>query len=237
MPETERIIETQVDENAWRQHIARYEFAREYVANKSILDVACGTGYGTYFLAGSCQKSITGVDVSSDAVAYAKTHYIRPGLEYHLGDALDLARYRGVEAVVSLETIEHLQEPEKFLAEVVRTLVPGGTFVVSTPNRSTGRLSDKPRNPFHIREWNIPEFRDLLTRYFEEVDLYDQFLYVGKKWYPGSRMISEVVLKAFYRDRLAMLHKWEVSPPDHSRIPLVKLIPRYVVAVCAKRRK
>jgi ubiquinone/menaquinone biosynthesis C-methylase UbiE len=235
--EIERIIESEVDENAWRQHITRYEFAKQFVEGKPILDVACGTGYGTYFLARACKTRIVGVDVSEEAIGYARAHYTYPGLEYHNGDALSLRQYAGIEAVVSLETIEHLAEPERFLDEVVKTLPSGGTFIVSTPNRATGRLSDKPRNPFHVREWNATEFMQLLSRYFGDVEFYDQFVYIGQSWYPGSRMLSDLILRTLRPDVLTGLCKWEVTRPHNTNIPLVKLLPKYIVAVCARPKQ
>ena len=233
----ERIIESEVDENAWRQHISRYEFAKPYVQDKAILDVACGTGYGTFFLARSCSTKITGVDVSSEAVTHAKTHYSHPSLEYRLGDALDLSPYKGVGAVVSLETIEHLQEPERFLGEVVKLLPADGTFVVSTPNRESGKLTDKPRNPFHVREWNDEEFRALLSKYFGRVEFHDQFLYVAPLSYPGSRTVANLIIRALRPQLLETLGKWEVTRPEPTNLPLVRVIPKYIVAVCTQPKR
>lgn len=233
----ERIIESEVDDNAWRQHISRYEFAKPYVEGKPILDIACGTGYGTFFLARSCNTKIIGVDVSNEAVNHAKTHYSHPGLEYRLGDAMDLSPYKGVGAVVSLETIEHLQDPDRFLTEVVKLLPPEGTFIVSTPNRASGKLTDKPRNPFHVREWNAEEFMALLSKYFGRVEFHDQFLYVAPLAYPGSRTVANLIIKMVRPQIIERLGRWDVTRPEPTNLPLVHVIPRYIVAVCSQPKQ
>jgi len=237
MQELERIIESEADDNVWRQHITRYEFALPFLANKRVLDVACGTGYGTHFLARSGKVRVTGVDISEEAIAHAKSHYSCPGLEFRQGSALDIGDFTDIEAVNSLETIEHLEEPERFLKAVVGILPDNGTFIVSTPNRDGGNLSDKPHNPYHVREWNAEEFMALLRRYFGEVEFFDQFLYVGKGWFPGSRTLANLILRLAKPDVLPRLRKWEVTQPLDFSLPFVNLRPRYIVAVCRNPRK
>ncbi|RIZ72125.1 MAG: class I SAM-dependent methyltransferase, partial [Methylococcales bacterium] len=54
------------------------------------------------------------------------------------------------DVIVSFETIEHLPNPEKYLSAVSKMLKADGAFIVSTPVRTKGRLTDKPANPFHV---------------------------------------------------------------------------------------
>jgi len=78
------------------------------------------------------------------------------------------------DVIVSFETIEHLPNPEKYLSAVSKMLKADGAFIVSTPVRTKGRLTDKPANPFHVREWNADEFSDLITSYFSDVRVLGQ---------------------------------------------------------------
>jgi SAM-dependent methyltransferase len=78
-------------------------------------------------------------------------------------------------AIVCLQVIEHLWAPGEFLAECARVLRPGGLLVVSTPDRLSfspglGRW-EKPANPFHCREFDRSELRDLIAEHLEVTDL------------------------------------------------------------------
>jgi SAM-dependent methyltransferase len=67
--------------------------------------------------------------------------------------------------IICADVIEHLEYPEHLLSFITSTLAPGGTFIISTPDRdalySPGNL--QPSNPEHIREWNMQEFANFLT--------------------------------------------------------------------------
>jgi SAM-dependent methyltransferase len=97
-----------------------------------------------------------------------------------LGDAsrLDGIEDRTIDVVVSFETIEHLAHPGRFLAGLRRVLVPGGTLILSTPNRDVrdpgGNLNSTPANPFHLREWATSEFTQLLGGFFRVERVFGQ---------------------------------------------------------------
>ena len=83
--------------------------------------------------------------------------------------------------IVSLETVEHVEDDSAYTAEMQRVLKKDGLLLCSTPNRrvlNPGRtLSDHPFNQFHIREYSPSEFENLLRRYFGQVTLYGQSSY------------------------------------------------------------
>jgi ubiquinone/menaquinone biosynthesis C-methylase UbiE len=155
------------------QHLGRYEFASQFSQGKEVLDVACGTGYGAPILVAAGARSYRGVDISADAIRMAESRFkVSPKISFTLGDAcsLDGIEDGTIDVVVSFETIEHLADPRRFLAGLRRVLVPGGTLIVSTPNRAvrdpSGNLNSTPANPFHLREWNTSEFTQLLRNFF-----------------------------------------------------------------------
>src|SRR6202023_2371945 len=70
----ERVIPGQVNDDLWAEHMARYAFAARLATQARVLDIGCGTGYGTAELAQHAE-SATGIDISSDAILYARQHY------------------------------------------------------------------------------------------------------------------------------------------------------------------
>lgn len=167
----ERIIPDETAAGIVAIHLVRYAFARPLVAAGDVLDAACGVGYGSAYLAAEA-RSVVGVDIGADAVAYASSRY-GESAAFRQGDveALDFAD-ASFDAVCSFETIEHVEHPERAIEEFARVLRPDGVLVISTPNpRVTTR---NPENPFHRIEWSAGDFEALLRRCFSDVELYGQ---------------------------------------------------------------
>lgn len=168
----ERIVPDEEPAGVVALHLKRYVFAEPFCAGKTVLDAACGTGYGSARL-GAVAARVLGVDVDADAVAYARRRYGADNVEF---DAMDVAALRlddaSFDVVVSFETIEHLPDRDAFLREVVRVLRPSGTLVVSTPN--VPRTTERPANPFHRVEYSRADFERLLSGFFAHVELWGQ---------------------------------------------------------------
>jgi SAM-dependent methyltransferase len=161
----------------WYEHWHRYALIREWVAGKSVLDAACGEGYGSAFLAANAAR-VTGVDVSAEAIAHAKAKYAETAnLEYVEASvtAIPLPE-ASVDVVVSFETIEHLAEQEAMLAEFRRVLRPEGILVLSAPNRPVYSDGKNYRNEFHVREHDHAELAALLATEFPQSHWYAQRL-------------------------------------------------------------
>ena len=155
-------------------HLTRYRLAERYVNDKEILDMGCGAGYGTHSLS-KLARGILGVDLSEEAVAYAGSRYQAPNLRYETGDVTALPYEDGsFEAAISFEVIEHLEHPEALVAEAKRLLKDDGVFVVSTPDRQTYSNNRSLVNRHHLSEMYPLEFRELLERSFEHVQIYRQ---------------------------------------------------------------
>ena len=156
------------------EHKQRYEFASDYCKGKRVLDVACGTGYGSAIVAQSGAAHVVGVDLSIEAIA---SNGERPtNLTLTNGDACTLPFDDDTfDVVVSFETIEHLASPELLLAEISRALKPGGLCICSSPNRDFLPSSGaKEVNPFHLSEMSYEEFNQLFGKYFEISDRFSQ---------------------------------------------------------------
>jgi O-antigen biosynthesis protein len=170
------------------EHWHRYLYAAEMVKNKKVLDIASGEGYGSNILADSAM-SVTGVDISEEAVKHAGIKYKRDNLIYIAGSAskIPVEGSAVFDVVTSFETIEHIDENSQkmFLQEVKRLLKPGGIFIVSTPNKDLYTDKAASKNEFHVKEFYADEFRKFLSGFFKNVDFF------GQKVYPVSYIWNE----------------------------------------------
>jgi GT2 family glycosyltransferase/SAM-dependent methyltransferase/glycosyltransferase involved in cell wall biosynthesis len=156
------------------EHYHRYCFTRDLCDGRDVLDVASGEGYGAALLAGVA-RSVVGVEIDGPSVAHAAANYRADNLRFLQGDALALPLAdSSVDVVVSFETLEHLDDQNRFMAEVRRVLRPGGLFVVSTPDRSVYSAPGTEPNPYHKLELTEPEFRALLLNHYVNVTLLSQ---------------------------------------------------------------
>lgn len=153
----------------FQEALARYQFALKYVRKgDKVLDVACGTGYGSSLLA---QKGkVVGIDINRDAIKYAKRKYRR--VSFLVADAQKLPFKDGeFDLAVSFEFIEHIKKPEKLLHEVKRVLKRKGTFILSTPNKKFPKIVE---SPYHEKEYTYQELKKLLEEHFKKVTLYGE---------------------------------------------------------------
>jgi len=167
----ERVVPGLVDADLFNEHLARYQLAARWASGRRVLDAGCGTGYGSAELAGSA-ASVTAIDFSEDAIAYAREQFRAQNLEYRVGDCLALPD-GPFDLVVAFEVIEHLAAWPEFLLQVRRVLAPGGLFLVSTPNKlyyaeSRGQSGE---NPFHVHEFEYAEFSAELQKVFPHVGM------------------------------------------------------------------
>lgn len=172
----ERVVPNKTPHVILQEHISRYIFASEFFEDKVIIDVACGTGYGSYYLLKKGAKKVIAVDISKEAIEYASNLYKENNLEFVCADATRLPFCNDLfDGVVSFETIEHLSDYEQFLIECKRVLKKGGVFICSTPNkRVSSPHTAKPLNPFHLKEFYYYEFKEFLDKYFNNVKIHGQ---------------------------------------------------------------
>jgi SAM-dependent methyltransferase len=169
----ERVIPGQVNDDLWSEHVARYAFARRYADGKRVLDAGCGTGYGSAELA-QAAATVTGVDISADAIEYASASYPIPGLRFLESSCIAMpVPPESVDLVIAFEVIEHLTDYRAFLNECARVLTREGLLIVSSPNKryyAETRAATGP-NPFHEHEFEAGEFVRELERVFPNVRL------------------------------------------------------------------
>jgi len=173
----ERTLPGVREENYWFQrHLVAYDYVLSLAGGKRVLDLGSGEGYGTSLLS-TCAARAVGVDLAPEAIYHARRTYRRPNLRFMYSDIYDLdLEDDSFDLVCSLQVVEHLHDPARFMQEARRVLSPGGLCVITTPNRlliSPGR--DEPVNPFHIIEYDSRQFHDFMREFFDRVDMLGLF--------------------------------------------------------------
>ncbi len=163
------------EENYWfRRHLVVYEWIAAQLGGLRVIDMACGEGYGSDVLALTA-ASVVGVDANPEAHDHARLRYVAPNLRFarELVDTFSEA----ADAVVFLQTIEHLQDPGAVL-EHFRSLIGGhGSVFLSTPNVLTlaPKGAERSDNPWHVHEYRREEFERLCRQHFDRVEMHGLF--------------------------------------------------------------
>ena len=171
----ERTLPDVPEENYWFQrHLVVYEWIAERVAGRDVVDMACGEGYGADVLARRA-RSVVGVDANPEAHEHARLRYRRPNLRYERDLVETFAE--PCDAVVFLQTIEHVQDPGAILEHFKSMLASGGVAYVSTPNVLTLAPpgAERSGNPWHVYEYRPQEFAALCRAHFAHAELYGLF--------------------------------------------------------------
>jgi len=158
--------------NPYRRKLyERYRFCNGYIAGKAVLDVPCGTGWGTSLLGG--YRFALGVDISEDAVAFASEHYQRRGdLRFCVGDMASLpVDDDAVDVLICLEGFEHVAREigAAFVRETKRVVRRGGLLIMTCPI-----LDDRGKdsgNPHHVYEYPERELIEIFNEGFRILSL------------------------------------------------------------------
>lgn len=181
------------------QHLVRYDWASRFTRGRRVLDCASGLGYGSAILSDRGAREVVGVELSPDAVAYARGKHARANVKYFAGDgqrlhssdaAPDLgpgATLGRFGAIVCLETLEHFDDPRAALDGFAALLEPDGVLLVSVPND----LGMGVTNPFHRWKAGFDEVLGWLRSRFGHVDSYAQVHAVGSSVVPGALLCEE----------------------------------------------
>src|SRR6201994_2059711 len=107
----ERTLPDVPAENYWfRRHLAVYEWIGARVIGRRVLDMACGEGYGSEVLSRGA-AGVVGVDANPEAYEHARRRYRGQNLSFDRGLVETYGTPGSFDAVVFLQTIEHVQDP------------------------------------------------------------------------------------------------------------------------------
>lgn len=161
----------------WGEHLHRYQAAANLLDKEKplkVLDIACGTGFGSDLLA-KLGHSVVGGDISKNDVEACGQKYQRPNLVFQVVDGTNMPfANHTFDCVVSFETIEHTTQYQKMLLEFKRVVNKNGLVIISTPNFVINSPTGKVLNPFHTQEWKYEELAKLLDATFSYVKLMGQ---------------------------------------------------------------
>ena len=177
------------------EHLHRYNIISDLVKDKVVLDIACGTGYGSEILSQNA-KYVYGVDISKETIDYCNENYKRDNLSYMEGSISEIPiENNSIDAIVSFETIEHVTEElqEQFLREIPRVLKEDGILIISTPDKKIYSDIPKYTNEFHIKEFYKEEFKNFLSKIFKNVEFYYQGLQICDVIDDGTEQINKQV--------------------------------------------
>lgn len=210
----ERVIPGKTPRPLVLEHLARYRLALRLMNEGcKTLDAGCGAGYGTALLAERAAL-VAGMDISEEAVQYARGAFVRPNLFFARGDCRSLPfPDNSFDRVVVFEVIEHVAEQANCLREIRRVLAPKGVLILSTPNPAGPTKEVEELNPFHQNELQEHELLDLLRPHFGHVELlYQHALNVSS---------IESASRAGQSDTAEVVEDFSLDSP-----------PKYFVAVC-----
>ena len=208
------------------EHWHRYLWVSQRIADKRVLDIACGEGYGSALLA-EVAEYVLGVDISPLSVDHASATYIRSNIEFRVGTTSNIpCENASFDNVVSFETIEHLcvEDQILFLEETKRVLGENGSFIVSTPNKLLYSDRNAYKNEYHLREFYQDEFIVFLQQYFKHVILLGQRVYPTSYIWPTNYQSTEI-------------NEFQIDYINGQFFPITKDKKEnvYIIAVCSDK--
>jgi len=210
---SERVIEGQASQPIWELHMAAYRWATGYAKDKVVVDFGCGTGYGTRHL-GELARRVIGLDVDDVALAYARDRYSSNRITFQREPIADGT----ADLVVSFQVIEHV-DPDPYLEAVHRMLRPGGTLLLTTPNRDMRLFPwQKPWNRWHLTEYDRATLDRLVGRWFTDVEPWT---------FRCSPTIEQTELQRYRKARTLLLPATLPFIPEQIRFRLLSIAARF----------
>jgi 2-polyprenyl-3-methyl-5-hydroxy-6-metoxy-1,4-benzoquinol methylase len=185
----ERCCEGFPDDN-FANHLKVYRFALQFAVDKDVLDVGSGTGYGIHAISQSC-KSALGIDLSRQAIRYAKRKYQNSNLQYIRMNAESLAfDDKSFDLIISTENFEHLHDQRANLRETARVLRDDGALLLATPNPE---MFLGIQNRYHTHEFVFEELLNLAREFYRDCVIAENLLEPNTP--EGIRMKAERVAR------------------------------------------
>lgn len=161
-------------ESARRMFEANYTWASSLASDKTVLDCACGSGYGSAILAARA-RTVVGADVDPRMVEHARQTYADAGVRFEQFSITEIPYPDGYfDLVVSFDTIEHVRDDHRVLLELKRVTRADGAIVLSTPLANYPKEQGEPDlwDATHVREYSAYEWLHLLGQYFEAAEFF-----------------------------------------------------------------
>lgn len=149
----------------------RYRWAANRVRKgkyRRVIDAACGCGYGTRLLVdqGGANYAV-GIDVDATSIEVAQTYWTGCGVEFKREDIRKVEFGLGFDAVISIETIEHVEDP----MELLQKFWDWAPILIATVPHEKVVPFDPAIFKFHFRHYTADEFYDMLRKVYQSVEL------------------------------------------------------------------
>ena len=206
----------------WYEHWHRYALARQLSQHCTVLDVACGEGYGAAMVAETAYK-VVGVDLSADVIQHAKNNYRHHANLQFVTASCECLPFSDAsfDFAISFETIEHIEKQKEFISELMRVLRPDGILILSSPNKRLYSDAHDYHNEFHVRELYRNELEELLHETFPHIFwLGQKLLFHSAIWPENQACVTTEYLVNDDRQVTVVSH------------PSVE--PMYYIAVCSR---
>jgi SAM-dependent methyltransferase len=151
-----------------------YILARRIVRHKTVLDIGCGLGHGTWLLVSEGAQQVVSIDLDKKKTTQVNEFCCH--LRNYVALVMDAQRLgfrdQSFEMITCFEVLEHIPNTDLFLTEVRRILKKDGILLLTTPNRTSRLLPfQRPWNPEHLREHTLRAFRRIIKKYFPSFEL------------------------------------------------------------------
>jgi 2-polyprenyl-3-methyl-5-hydroxy-6-metoxy-1,4-benzoquinol methylase len=179
----------------WGEHIHRYEeVIKNLLGNEKILDIACGSGFGTNVLSKNTKAEVYGGDLSEEAIELCNSKWRKNNLIFKQMDGTSLPfEDNSFDIIVSFETIEHTKLYKEMLLEFKRVIKPSGTIYISTPNIKINSPTGIVTNPYHTQEWNYKQLKEILNPMFSKTTMYGQSYTRYNKGFTIGKIIEKTL--------------------------------------------
>ena len=149
----------------FQRHMIAYNQAAKLISG-TVLEIGCGEGYGMEELAKYSTRYI-GVDKFETNIP--KSVKDNNDVVFHKMEIppLNNIEANSIDFVVTFQVIEHIEDDNYFLKEIYRVLKPGGKLLLTTPNK----LMSLSRNPWHIREYDPTEMKNIIRKFFHQFEI------------------------------------------------------------------
>ena len=187
----ERWIKGFMQENTETEHLNRYKYALNFVKEKDVLEMACGSGFGCYYLLNEGNaNSVTGVDLDFDAIRYGNHRYKDKNITRFVDDATVFSSEKKYDIITCFETIEHVQDYKLLIQNLHKNLKDNGVLLISTP--ITKITNQTPNNKYHVIEWNFSDFHKLFESLFNIDKIIVQNIHIEMKEWKVPNLLNKV---------------------------------------------
>ncbi|HEU5064248.1 MAG TPA: class I SAM-dependent methyltransferase [Solirubrobacterales bacterium] len=150
----------------WQRHVAAYKLCEPFLPPGPVVDLGCGVGHSFELLA---PRETVGVDVDAACLRGQNRRTVVADMRSLPFDSDSFA------AAIAVQSLEHVPDPERVVAEAARVVAPGGVLVFVTPNRLTFGRPDEIIDPYHHVELDPAQLRELLAGALADVEVHGLF--------------------------------------------------------------